>query len=226
MRRLKSALTVIGAVTVLVLAGNTVALATTGHALILGRTNKANQATVLKRTTAGSALQVVTTSSSAAPFTVNGRGKVANLNADQLDGLDSSSLRTLTYSWIKQVVASDVVTVGVPVPPGTYVVGYDAPMHGAGTDGGSAACWFWLNHDSVNTIYGETSALTKAGVDPALSGSAVVTVASGDQLGFYCQAPVAFTSDLLEPLRIYATRTSVVSGASLRIAAPGARAVP
>jgi hypothetical protein len=80
-----------------------------------------------------------------------------------------------------------------------------------------------VNHDSVNTIYGETSAPTKSGVDPALSGSAVVTVANGDQLGLYCQAPVAFTSDVLEPVRIYATRTSLVSGTSLRVAAPGAR---
>jgi hypothetical protein len=70
MRTLKTALTVIGAVTVLVLAGNTVALATTGHALILGKGNSANRITALTRTTSGSALKVTTKSTANAPLTV------------------------------------------------------------------------------------------------------------------------------------------------------------
>jgi len=100
MRSLKALMTVIGAVTVLVLAGNTVALAATGHAFILGKTNKANQVTVLKRTTPGSALSLKTTSTANAPLSTNARGKVANLNSDLLDGFDSSDLGTRAYATV------------------------------------------------------------------------------------------------------------------------------
>jgi len=51
MRHLKTTLAVLGAVTVLALAGDTIALGTTGHAFILGKVNKANAVTTLKRTT-------------------------------------------------------------------------------------------------------------------------------------------------------------------------------
>jgi hypothetical protein len=89
-KKLISLLTVLGAATVLVLAANTVTYAATGHSFILGKANKANQVTTLKRTTSGQALSLVTKSSSNAPLAVNGKGKVANLNADRLDGLDST----------------------------------------------------------------------------------------------------------------------------------------
>src|SRR5690349_15216722 len=82
MRHLKTLLTVLGAVTILVLAGNTVALATTGHAFILGKANSANKQTQLTRTTSGPALKVTTKSTANPPFAVNGHGKVAHLNAD------------------------------------------------------------------------------------------------------------------------------------------------
>src|SRR3954454_12851781 len=80
--KLKSVLTVIGAVTILVLAGNTVAFAATGHSFILGKVNKANLPTTLKRTTNGPALNLITKPLSSAPFAVNTTGKVTNLNAD------------------------------------------------------------------------------------------------------------------------------------------------
>lgn len=89
--RLISMLTVIGAVTVLVLASNTVAIAATGKGFILGKTNAAKTTTTLKRTTAGSALSLRTKSSANAPLTVNGTGVVTNFNADKLDGLDANA---------------------------------------------------------------------------------------------------------------------------------------
>lgn len=101
MRMFKTLLTVIGAVTVLVLAGNTVALAATGHALVLGKKNTANKITTLTRTTAGPALRVKTASAGNAPFVVNGTGKVVNLNADSLDGQDASAFepRVGAFQW-------------------------------------------------------------------------------------------------------------------------------
>ena len=122
MRTLKSVLTVIGAVTVLVLAGNTIAFATTGHGLILGKANKAKQLTSLKRSTSGPALRLTTKSSAIAPLVVNGRAKVDNLNADLVDGLDAASLQTLPVVYrIPTEVGVTSFSVGFPgLAPGLY----------------------------------------------------------------------------------------------------------
>jgi hypothetical protein len=98
MRHLKTFLTVIGAVTILVLAANSAVYAATGGKFILGKTNKANKVSTLKRTTSGAALNLVTKSSSNAPLSTNGKGMVANLNADKVDGLDASALRSSTLT--------------------------------------------------------------------------------------------------------------------------------
>src|SRR5436190_8214505 len=89
----------------LVLAGGTT-LAATGGNFILGQSNSASSTTSLTRTgaNAGKGLQVTNTSTAAgatalglnvasghAPFTVNSGTKVTNLNADKLDGIDSSA---------------------------------------------------------------------------------------------------------------------------------------
>lgn len=96
--KLLSALTVLGAVTVLVLAANTVALAANGKGFLLGKTNSASKVTTLTRTVSGPALQVKTKSNLNAPFAVNGTGKVANLNADKIDGKDSSAFAPSTVT--------------------------------------------------------------------------------------------------------------------------------
>jgi hypothetical protein len=79
--------------------------AATGGNLILGKPNSATNPTSLSAPVTGKALQVTNTKTSAgatalglnvasghAPFTVNSGAKVANLNADKLDNLDSSAL--------------------------------------------------------------------------------------------------------------------------------------
>ena len=78
--------------------------AATGGNLILGKPNSASSTTSLSAPVTGRALQVSNTKTSAGatalglnvasghpPFTVNSGGKVANLNADKLDSLDSSA---------------------------------------------------------------------------------------------------------------------------------------
>ena len=67
MRHLKTILAVLGAATILVLAANTVVLAATGQSLVLGKSNSANTATSLQRTTGGAALKLVTETSSSPP---------------------------------------------------------------------------------------------------------------------------------------------------------------
>jgi hypothetical protein len=77
--------------------------AATGGNFILGKSNSASSTTALTAPVAGKGLQVTNTSTGAgatalglnvasgkAPFTVNSGTKVANLNADKLDGIDSS----------------------------------------------------------------------------------------------------------------------------------------
>jgi len=76
--------------------------AATGGNFILGQTNSASSTTALSSVTSGPALKVTSTNtgfatalglnvpSGHAPFTVNSGAKVANLNADKLDGIDST----------------------------------------------------------------------------------------------------------------------------------------
>jgi hypothetical protein len=83
-----------------------VTYAATGGNFILGRANNATSQTALTSNNAGKALNLTQQSSGTGatalglnvpsgktPFTVNSGTKVANLNADKLDGLDSSALR-------------------------------------------------------------------------------------------------------------------------------------
>jgi hypothetical protein len=77
--------------------------AATGGNFLLGKPNTASSTSSLSAPIAGKALQVTNTSTGAgatalglttasghAPFTVNSGAKVANLNADKLDGIDST----------------------------------------------------------------------------------------------------------------------------------------
>ena len=71
-----------------ILAGGA-AYAANGGALILGRANAASLPTYLRNST-GTAL-ALTSSNGKPSLTVNGKAKVTNLNADSLDGVDSTS---------------------------------------------------------------------------------------------------------------------------------------
>jgi hypothetical protein len=67
------------------------AYAATGGNFILGHSNSADQPTGLKNTGAGAALKLGNVSGPA--FTVPNHAKIHDLNADRLDGLDSSQLQ-------------------------------------------------------------------------------------------------------------------------------------
>jgi hypothetical protein len=98
MRRLKTIASALMIAFVVIASLDYTASAATGGKFILGHLNKAGKQTVLQRTKSGPALGLTTKSSANAPLTTNGRGKVVNLNADQLDGLDSSDLGTRAYA--------------------------------------------------------------------------------------------------------------------------------
>lgn len=142
--KLMSLLTVIGAVTVLVLAANSVALATTGKAILAGKINTSSKMTTLTRTTAGTALKVTTKSTANAPFAVNGTGKVANLNADKIDGKDSTAFAPASVAG-KLPVAYGYIKGGA---------GGTNPTISAGSVGISAVSWDAGNGRYVVTLTG------------------------------------------------------------------------
>jgi hypothetical protein len=66
--------------------------AATGASLVLGRVNAASTPTTVANEGAGPVLRLQTSSTASAPFTTNATGKVANLHADKLDGLDAAAI--------------------------------------------------------------------------------------------------------------------------------------
>ncbi|MEO6471092.1 MAG: hypothetical protein ABIR57_04515 [Aeromicrobium sp.] len=211
--KLMNLLTVIGAATVLVLAANTVALATTGKALLAGEINYSTKLTSIVRTTTGTGLQIKTKSTINAPLAVNGTGKVTNLNADKVDGLDSSALVNRTYSWTKNVdygAASTNFT--LPLPPGDYVVGYSAFLIQGGVDNEIGSCEISRFRGIDSAYFAEDTHLTKTGDNFGFNGTSPLKVAAGDFVRFRCTMPHNFYTVPAEPIRIWATRTNITGG--------------
>lgn len=208
-----TALTVIGAVAVLTFAGNGIALAATGHGFILGKSNSANKVTTLSRTTGGSVLSLHSKSSSSAPLTVNGTGKVANLNVDKLDGLDSSALKTRSYIFTHVVGApTTFVTVSVPVPVGTYLFNYSAYLSGAT---GETYCQIYRTTPTSSTYVGISD--PSFATDPGITGSGAVTKAAGDTITFDCETfGHSFTTLGTTPIQLVMTPTAVIGNDSFR----------
>jgi hypothetical protein len=75
------------------------ATAATGGSFLLGKSNSASHTTVLTNTGTGTALKIKTHSIHTAPLSISGNStKVAHLNADLLDGLDSTKLQRKVVS--------------------------------------------------------------------------------------------------------------------------------
>ncbi len=123
--------TVISLVSLFVALGSA-GYAATGGNLLLGFSNDATSSTRLAASVNGPALIVANPNAGAAaaafainvagghaPFTVNSATKIANLNADYLDGLDSTQLpHVLRYNFN---VASGGVSGPFAVPPNVAV---------------------------------------------------------------------------------------------------------
>ena len=228
MRHLKTSLAVLGGVTVLVLAGNTVAMAATGQNFLLGKGNNANAQTTLARTTAGTVLSLRGTSLSGTPLAVNGRGKVTNLNADTIDGYDSTVLRDKTYLYTREISAANATTsyevplTGLPV--GTYEIGYSAYANGTLAEGDTITCYL-DQLQGVNSLrfVGEDRSYAIGGNRPSVSGSGVLAISGTQTVSLICDATFAFYTYASEPIQVYANPTTIVGGSSnLRVTAPKA----
>lgn len=110
----------------LVGAANLGAFAATGGPLLLGKGNTATKTTKLKTTGNGPALGLKT-KASAPPLKVSSSKKVAKLNADLVDGVDSETLRTKTYVYnlSATAVTQSYVSFALPgLPPGQYLASF------------------------------------------------------------------------------------------------------
>lgn len=210
--RLTPILTVIGAVTVLVLAGNTVAMAANGHGFLLGQSNSATKVTTLNRTTAGAALGVHTKSSTDAPLTVNGSGRVTHLNADKVDGADAATLRTHSYVFTRTIPVDqgvDQLTMALPVPAGSYLVDYSAFLINAT---GNTWCQVQQSAPATGKLNVGTSQFTVGASTPGLTGSGVVTKTSDGSLTLLCGSGHAFSANGTSPIQVVLTPTTLVGG--------------
>jgi hypothetical protein len=212
MSRSATVLALLAASIALVVGVDYSAIATTGHSLILGKINKANTVTVLRRTTAGPALKVTTTSSSASPLLVNGRGRVANLNADLVDGLDGAALLNRTYVATGSTSAPvGAIRLPLSVPAGKYLVDYSIELSGVFTTG--ATCAVGMRGASTTVAHSRQS-FVDSGMGVALSGSGYLSVSAGSPIDLVCFGGARFDTwevDSSQPAQLVATRVDTVT---------------
>ena len=164
MPNLRPLLTVTVLASLVVLGVNGVAVAATGHNLLLGGFNYANQPTRLTNTGTGPALRL-NVKAGQAPLSVNRTTKVSNLNADLLDGVHSSALANQLYSYSLPVnAASGHATLTFPgLPAGRYLANYT--ITATSSDGATSAdCAFrnatgyeLANRASFTSVYAAVS---------------------------------------------------------------------
>lgn len=203
----KTALTVVGAVTVLVLAGNTVALATTGKALLAGKINTSSKVTALARTTPGTALQVRTKRTTDSPLAVNGRGKVVNLNADTLDGKDSTALGTRALVWSYAGTAGGAAsrTFAIQVPAGRYLFSYEVYLNTT-TYPSAGALDCYLKRVAGPLYAAESITQGNASYGTAANGVGTIIMPTAGEVQLFCRGSAASTWEFSQdqPLRITA----------------------
>ncbi len=221
MRHLKTTLAVLGAVTILVLASNTIAIAATGQGFLLGKFNYANKQTTLTRTTVGPVLKLNAKNATGTPLAVRGSGKVANLNADKVDGLDSSVLRNRSYVFTSTFSNKALASLTLPLPPGHYVISYSNFFDTVGTS--ELQCY--VTADGIRTGY-SSFLYTVDGWKPAMSGTGYVTKTAANTVKVECQAfSSTFSTVSYSPMQVIATPTVQAAAMDLTAArqAPGNR---
>lgn len=117
---------VLASAALLVGAANLGAYAATGGPLLAGKSNSASKTTTLKTTGNGAALSLKSKKGKA-PLKVSSATKVAKLNADSVDGLDSGALKTKTfvYTLTATAISENFAQFALPkLPPGRYVVDF------------------------------------------------------------------------------------------------------
>ncbi|MCW2759145.1 MAG: hypothetical protein JWO46_2891 [Nocardioidaceae bacterium] len=211
--RLTSALAVIGAVVLLLVAGNTAAYAAGGHGFSLGHNNKTKKQTTLTRTRPGPTLALNATAGSP-PLAVNSAVKVGNLNADSVDGLDSSQLQTHSYVFSSTVSSKTTATINTAVPTGSYLVSYSTFFSYPTTSAQGVECYM-SDGASLTAI---TALATPAASPfvPSLSGSGFITKTPTNALKLVCYSTTTWSS--AAPIQVVLTPTTLAGGGGVTAA--------
>jgi hypothetical protein len=203
--RLVQAFAVIGAVTVLVLAANSVALAANGKGFLLGKSNTATSVTALTNIKKGTVLALHAKPGSA-PLWVSNTSLVSNLNSFRLDGKSANDLSSWVYS-VSKSVTTPTGSIGVPinVPAGSYVISYSAYLVGAYDT--TADCYL----TGGNQVVGE-SRIATGGNTPGLTGTGLLTVTAAEPGELFCTT--SGSNELItlssEPIQVVAQRVDAV----------------
>ena len=219
--KMRSALAVLGAATLLVGGIQLVATAATGGPLLLGKSNVANKTTKLKTTGNKEALSLKSKSGKA-PLKVSNSTLIKKLNADLVDGKSIDEIEPTTHTF-------SIGTAGAPgagtaqffqttsLPSGNYRVSFSG-LVGAGA-GDSNTCLILDGTRFINSGGTDFSAIFAGdssdadGGTASLTGSLVAPIVTGNRLIFVCQfdtgttviQPVQFTVQKID-------RTAAVPG--------------
>ena len=183
--------------------------------LILGKLNKAGNATEVRRTTSGPAMKF-TTRPGSAPFSVTSGAKVPRLNADRVDGLEGSSLQTRTKVYRNTTFAGGLSDLrwSLPLSAGTYSVQY-----GVGLTPASATrivCDILNTGDALpNTKVAWAVQNTAATGAHYLSGADVLVVKPASETYLECVAPAALSTVEGMAPHVNVTRIDATSTATM-----------
>jgi hypothetical protein len=206
----------VAAIGLLVVGVDYATFAATGDSLLLGQVNKTDNSTAIKRSDRGPALRLTTKSTSDAPLSTNGTGKVVHLNADRVDGKHAKTLATHAITYKAGEVGQTVSPAGLwstHVKPGLYEISFNALLWDqTGPSPANFICGVLdLNTFGTanQTIYTADSAAyfggTNGGPPAAVSGSATVRIHDGATPGGVC-FPEAGTFEFFKPLRVTFTK--------------------
>lgn len=156
------------------------AYAKSGKSVLLGKSNKAITMTRIKNYR-GPALEL-TSKAGQPPFRTKSTGKVANLNADKVDGLSASALQTRIYTGTNHNAwsnssgsANDIVFSFPKAPVGDYLVTYT--LRGARTTVAATGAVFlcYVRHKGAPLSDGGALTNNSGNIYTAASGSTTIS---------------------------------------------------
>jgi hypothetical protein len=212
--RIKSAFMALGIALAMVISLDYVSFAAKGRSFLLGKANVVKKQTSLVRAKPGPPLGLYARPGSP-PISVNSGVRVPNLNADRVDGYDSSALRTRTWVFTKHLTAkygNFIVSMGKVLPPGTYLVSYSTSM-GSVTIDKPVDCEIVGGNNAKFYEAGQSRFLPGT-PSVALSGTGVLPLPAGGSLYVNCKSEQGSFMSGGNPVQVVATRLDVVTQVS------------
>lgn len=187
MKRTTAVLALVAVCSVSFVAHDVASYAATGQSLILGKRNTAGATTTLEVTRPGAAFNLVTKPGSP-PLRVNRRARVANLNADLVDGQDATALQTRALRFTVQPRSGSSTVLDVPlapVPTGSYLISYSVTLQAVD----DTVCY--LRRGPSGSVYTALTYGTSFGAVAFRThqASVVTEVGAADDLLLHCNSP-------------------------------------